>query len=428
MNYYKLIILCFYILISFSFENSDYDLLLQWGKNNSMKISDKIQIEFINENNKTFFAQDNIIKGEEILNIPNSILLNIENTLKLYGKQANKLYSELKSKLNSTSNFNIEQSFIAYIMYKVNKNKKHKKNKFYNHYQYLFNTYETNFDSFPLFYSIEQKNLLRSTSLSFLINKMNRIFDEEIEFYEKELKQKKINKEDYYVFRTYSQSKSFNISGHSVIIPFLDMFNKHPTKFNTEVIASDYNVRVIATKDIYPGDKLFIKSNTLTNHNALMYFGITFEEIIERVENYYIPILNPSLIKNHNIDLDADSSLAEYFTNYMEIKSNNNEFYLKYIEVYKKLAKKFELEEDELSAYNLILENMLTIKELNNQINPYIYKIFYQQKDINNILTILKTENRFLDEKIDLMKYLVNKIVRENEENKIEDINLDLDL
>ncbi len=191
MNYYKLIILCFYILISFSFENSDYDLLLQWGKNNSMKISDKIQIEFINENNKTFFAQDNIIKGEEILNIPNSILLNIENTLKLYGKQANKLYSELKSKLNSSSIFNIEQSFIAYIMYKVNKNKKHKKNKFYNHYQYLFNTYETNFDSFPLFYSIEQKNLLRSTSLSFLINKMNRIFDEEIEFYEKELKQKK---------------------------------------------------------------------------------------------------------------------------------------------------------------------------------------------------------------------------------------------
>ena len=406
MVFNYLIIICFYILISKSFSSdkkTDYEYLLEWGKNNSMEISDKINIEYINENNKTYYAKEAIQEGEEILNIPNSILLNIENALTLYGNKAKKLYSSFKSELNVSSTFNIEQSFLSYIMYKVNKNKKSKKNRFYKHFQYLFNTYETNFDNFPIFYSLEQLNLIRQTSLGFLIDKMKKIYDEEISLYEKNLKEKKINKEDYYVFRTYSSSKNFNISGHSVIIPFLDMIEKHPTKFNLEAIASDIGIKVISTKDILVGEKLLIKSDTLTNHNALIYFGICFEEIIDRMESYYIPILNPLLIKKYNIDLNEDSSLANYFSNYIEIKKSGNEFHLKYIDTYKKLLKNFELDETELNAYKLILDNFLTLKEMNEQINTYVYKVFYSQKDINNILTIVKTENLVLDEKIDLI-------------------------
>ena len=429
MEFYNLLTICLYILLSESISSkiSDYDLLLEWGKNNSLEISDKIQIEYINENNKTYYSKEIIREGEEILNIPNSILLNIENTLSLYGKKVKKLYSLFKSELNESTDFNLEQAFLSYIMYKVNKNKKSKNNKFHKHYQYLFNTYETNLDSYPIFYSLEQLNLIRSTSLGFLIDKMKKIYDEEIRIYEKSFKEKKINKEDYYVFRTYSSSKSFNISGHSVIVPFLDMFEKHPTKYNLEVIASDYDVKVISTKNISISEKLFIKSDTLTNHNALIYFGITFEEIIDRMENYYIPILNPLLLKNHNIDLNKDSSLSKYFSNYIEIQRGNNDFYLKYIDIYKKLAKEFEMDETELSAYQLFFENFITLKQMNEQINIYVYKVFYSQKDINNILTIIKTENNVLEEKKDLIRFLMNDIEKKNKENdEIEDINFDL--
>ena len=429
MEFYNLLTICLYILLSESISSkiSDYDLLLEWGKNNSLEISDKIQIEYINENNKTYYSKEIIREGEEILNIPNSILLNIENTLSLYGKKVKKLYSLFKSELNESTDFNIEQAFLSYIMYKVNKNKKSKNNKFHKHYQYLFNTYETNLDSYPIFYSFEQLNLIRSTSLGFLIDKMKKIYDEEIRIYEKSFKEKKINKEDYYVFRTYSSSKSFNISGHSVIVPFLDMFEKHPTKYNLEVIASDYDVKVISTKNISISEKLFIKSDTLTNHNALIYFGITFEEIIDRMENYYIPILNPLLLKNHNIDLNKDSSLSKYFSNYIEIQRGNNDFYLKYIDIYKKLSKEFEMDETELSAYQLFFENFITLKQMNEQIDIYVYKVFYSQKDINNILTIIKTENNVLEEKKDLIRFLMNDIEKKNKENdEIEDINFDL--
>ena len=432
MVFYNILSICLYLLLAglISSKKTEYDLLLEWGKNNSLEISDKIQIEYINENNKTFSAKNTIQKGEEILNIPNSILLNIENTLILYGTKAKKLYSSFKSelnKLNETSNFTLEQPFLAYIMYKVNKNKKSKKNKFYKHFQYLFNTYESNLDSFPIFYSLEQLNLIRQTSLGFLIDRMKKLYDEEIAIYENILKEKKINKEDYYVFRTYSSSKSFNISGHSVIIPFLDIFEKHPTKYNIEVIASDYDIKVISTNDISPSDKLFIKSDTLSNHNALLYFGISFEEIIDRIENYYIPILNPLLIKNNNIEIKEDPSLSNYFSNYIEIKRGNNDFYLKYIDTYKKLCNKFEMDETELSAYHLILHNLITLKEMNEQINIYAYNVFYTKKDVNNILNIIKTENNALEEKIDLIKFLIDGIKKDKKEKKEdEDINFDL--
>ena len=425
MVLYNLLIICFCILISksFSSKKSDYDYLLEWGKNHSLEISDKIKIEYINENNKISYAKETIQEGEEILNIPNSILLNIENALSLYGKKMKKLYAIFKSELNASSTFKVEQSFLSYIMYKVNKNKKSKKNKLYNHFQYLFNTYETNFDSYPIFYTLEQLNLIKMTSLGFLIDKMKKIYDEEISIYEKKLREKNINKEDYYVFRTYSSSKSFNISGHNVIVPFLDMFEKHPTKYNLEVIASNFSVKVIATKDITINEKLFIKSDTLTNHNALLYFGICFEEIIDRMENYYIPVLNPFLLKNYNIDLNEDSSLVEYFSNYIEVKKGNNEFYLKYIDIYKKLLNKFGLDETELDAYKLMLENFMTLKTMNEQINTYVYKVFYSQKDINNIITIVKTENLVLEEKIDLMKFLINDILKKTREEEIDDNN-----
>jgi hypothetical protein len=360
------------------------------------------------------------------------IYLNIENALELYGKQAKKLYNTFKSEINDKSDFYIEQAFIAFIMYKVNIKEK-SKNKFYKYFQYYFNTFETNFDSYPIFYTSEQLNLIMQTSLGFLIDNMKKLYNEEISIFEKKCKQKKMNKEDYYIFRTYSSSKSFNISGHSVMIPFLDFFQRHPTLYNLEVIASDFDIKIIVTKDILPNEKLYIKSDTLTNHNALMYFGMTFEEIIDRIEKYYIPILNPFLIKNHNINLNEDSKLIKYFTEYIEIKKRKNDFYLKYLDIYKELSKEFYPKNNsELSAYNLILENLLTLKEMNENIKTYIYKIFYTTKDINNILTIIKTENYILEQKIDLMKYIIddmninNKNNNKNKGNDIEDINFDL--
>ena len=163
-----------------------------------------------------------------------------------------------------------------------------------------------------------------------------------------------------------------------------------------------------------------------------MYFGMAFEEILDRIENYYVPILNPLLIKNHEINLKSDSTLIKYLTEFIEIKKRKTEFYFKYLDTYKKLINNFyqKIDNEELSAYNLILENLVTLKEMNENIKTFVYKIFYTQKDINNILIIIKTENLILEEKIDLMRFIINnlnkKIQNQKQKNEEEEINFDL--
>lgn len=399
------------ICIPITIQKNDYDLLLEWGLNNSLEISDKIKMIYINENNKTYYCKEKIFENETILDIPNSILLNVENVIKLYGKKAKKLYKKFNSYFNATSNhFIIDQQFLAYIMYNINKKKKKKNNNFYQHFKYLFNTFESNLDSFPIFYNLEQLYLIQYTSLHFLIDYLKLIYKAEIDILEKNLKLKKINKDDYYVFRTYCSSKAVNISGHSVIAPFLDMFNKHPTKYNLRVHANDNSTKVVATRDILPSEILKIKNDKLTNRNSLILFGITFDENDDKLSSYRVPILNPALLYNYNKSKD---NLNQNYKDYMDIAKDN--FYNKYIEVYKNLSLDLGGDGSQLSAYKLILENLETLKLLNTEINiSSIYKVFYQQKDIESILRIIRSDHKYLTERIAFMKKVVDDYEKNN--------------
>ena len=399
------------IYIPITIQKNDYDLLLEWGLNNSLEISDKIKMIYINENNKTYYCKEKIFENETILDIPNSILLNVENVIKLYGKKAKKLYKKFNSYFNATSNhFIIDQQFLAYIMYNINKKKKKKNNNFYQHFKYLFNTFESNLDSFPIFYNLEQLYLIQYTSLHFLIDYLKLIYKAEIDILEKNLKLKKINKDDYYVFRTYCSSKAVNISGHSVIAPFLDMFNKHPTKYNLRVHANDNSTKVVATRDILPSEILKIKNDKLTNRNSLILFGITFDENDDKLSSYRVPILNPALLYNYNKSKD---NLNQNYNDYMDIAKDN--FYNKYIEAYKNLSLDLGGDGSQLSAYKLILENLETLKLLNTEINiSSIYKAFYQQKDIESILRIIRSDHKYLTERIAFMKKVVDDYEKNN--------------
>ena len=418
MNIYKIILLLisFFLSISRNDQKNDYDILLEWGKNNSLVISDKIEMKYISENNKTYYAKEKIFKDEVILIIPDAITLNIKNALRLYGKKGKKLYKEFRSYFDEFKNdFMSDQVFLAYLMYKVNKNDKLKSNNFYKYYQYLFKTFESNLDSFPIFYTREQLYFIQFTSLMHSIDFIKDIYKVEIDIFESKLK-KEIIKDDYYVFRTYSSSKSFNISGHSVIVPFVDMFNKHPTKYNLKVESTENITRVIATKDILPSEKLYIKYDYLTNQNALTLFGITFEEIIDKVNSLNVPILNPLLLEKNKVD-KKDKSYNKYFTKYMDVQKDK--FYEKFKEEYQEIAKNLKNDDSKLAGYKLILENLETLKEINSKINPsHIYKIFFQQKDIDNILRIFKSEINVLDKKINLMKKVINSFEQNKHKNK----------
>ena len=121
-------IFCFLILlILYNYiqsEKTKYDYLIEWGKNNSVYISNKIEINYTNENTKNFYVTDMIKPEEIIISIPQKLLLNIDSALKLSSSKIKKQYETYKKQkfkdiLNNRSelyNQRIENSFLAYMM------------------------------------------------------------------------------------------------------------------------------------------------------------------------------------------------------------------------------------------------------------------------------------------------------------------------
>ena len=97
----------------------------------------------------------------------------------------------------------------------------------------------------------------------------------------------------------------------------------------------------------------------------------------------------------------------------MDIKKDK--FYNEFLETYKQISIDLNKDKTEISA--------LKIKLLNDAINSsHIYKAFYQQKDIDNILRIFKSEKKFLNDKINLMKNVINEYEKESKNKMNNDL------
>ena len=119
--------LFFLIIGIFALLNSKttYDYLLEWGLNNSLIISDKLGMRYINQNNKTYYAKDEIPEHTIIMDIPFEIMLNIDNALDLLNsKKLNKLNAEYKkAQFDVSVGFlpaSQDLSFLSYLIYLVN--------------------------------------------------------------------------------------------------------------------------------------------------------------------------------------------------------------------------------------------------------------------------------------------------------------------
>ena len=161
----KILIILINIIVYIKTKNA-YDKLLVLVKNNSLFISDKLEMRYISENNRAYYAKDDIPENTLLMTIPFKLMLNLKNAFELLNsKKINKLYTEYKKNSTNISvgffTANDDQTFLSYLVYLVNHRQKHyKKNKFYQYFQYLFDTFETNLDSYPLFYNDNQMKLI----------------------------------------------------------------------------------------------------------------------------------------------------------------------------------------------------------------------------------------------------------------------------
>ena len=389
----------------------DYDLLLEWGTNHSVFISDKIGINYTSENLKNFYVKEEIGKNEEIMIIPTDLILNLESGLNLYGQKTKKLYDKYKKEkfeyVNDYLYYRIQQSFLAYLMLQGNKHN----NKFHKYFQYFMNTFETNLDSYPIFYNNEQFSLLTMSQFGNEIFQTKTLFEEEYSILDQKVLSKGLDYDEFLKYRTYVLSKGRNISDSISLIPFVDILDIHPTKYNLklEFNLSDYGVKVIATKKIKMKKRLLLKVDSMQNSNSLIFYGKTFKELEKTVNSFMVPYISSQYLTEKN--MDQSLAINE------KLDLTHEKFYEEAMKTYMDFSKKIKEDGSPLSALNIFKDNLNAMRKKYDDVSTsQIHKTFFTNKDIENVKRVLNTEKRFYDEKIKVLDVLIDWTIKNQTE------------
>ena len=431
---YSIIILLFLNISIKSKTTKEYDLLLEWAKNHSsFYLSDKIAINYTSENVKNFFVIKEIEKNETLMTIPKEMILNIQNGFNLYGPKMKKLYEKYKNEkfeyVNDFLSYRKQQSFLAYMMYSGNKHN----NKFHKFYQYFMNTFETNLDSFPIFYNNEQFSLLTMSQFGNEVFQTKTLFEEEYSILDQKVLSKGLDYDEYLKYRTLTLSKGTNITGLCSLIPFVDILDIHPTKYNLKLSfnMSDYGVRVYSTKKIKAKRRLRLKVDAGQNSGSLIYYGKTFKELENSVNSFQVPYISSQYLTEKN--MDQSLAINE------KIDLAHEKFYEEAMKTYMDFSKKIKQDGSPLSALYIFKDNLMAMRKKYDEVSTsQIHKAFFTMRDIENVKRIINLEKRFYDEKMKVLDVLIdytinNKTDTEEGINKInkkkepeEDLDLDL--
>ena len=405
----------FFLLILLTINNLDYskktngDILIEWGKNNSVYISNKIKLNYTNENTKNFYVKKKIDVNEILISIPQNLLLNIDSALKLSSSKIKKQFEKYKTQKfkqilnNSTELFyqRIEHSFLAYLMTIANKNKS-PKNKLYQFYKYFFDTCETNLDNNPLYFSTEQIRPFLFSLLGNEIIQTREAFEEEYITLQSQITKNKFDLDEYIKYRLFTYNKLVNMTGTSSIVPFFDIIETNPVTFNLKINYEVQNqtLNLYALKEIKRGQKLSLAVVQMTNMGSFITYGKTYEENKNFLESFKISKISALYLREKNMNLMlANPNLIDIM---------KPKFYEELIPDYMELSKLMKGDGSSVSALRLIIDNMESLKRQYEKVTmSSLMKNFFDLKVVERIASILETEKNFLNKKIrDLKKVL----------------------
>jgi len=405
----------FFLLILLTINNLDYskktngDILIEWGKNNSVYISNKIKLNYTNENTKNFYVKKKIDVNEILISIPQNLLLNIDSALKLSSSKIKKQFEKYKTQkfkqiLNNSSELfyqRIEHSFLAYLMTIANKNKS-PKNKLYQFYKYFFDTCETNLDNNPLYFSTEQIRPFLFSLLGNEIIQTREAFEEEYITLQSQITKNKFDLDEYIKYRLFTYNKLVNMTGTSSIVPFFDIIETNPVTFNLKINYEVQNqtLNLYALKEIKRGQKLSLAVVQMTNMGSFITYGKTYEENKNFLESFKISKISALYLREKNMNLMlANPNLIDIM---------KPKFYEELIPDYMELSKLMKGDGSSVSALKLIIDNMESLKRQYEKVTmSSLMKNFFDLKVVESIASILETEKNFLSKKIrDLKKVL----------------------
>jgi hypothetical protein len=152
----------------------------------------------------------------------------------------------------------------------------------------------------------------------------------------------------------------------------------------------------------------------LQNSNLLCFYGKTFKESENTVNNFLVPYISSLYLTERNLD----QSLA----NNEKIDLAREKFYEEAMKTYMEFSKKIKEDGSPLSALNIFKGNLQALRKKYDEVSTsQIHKTFFTLKDIQNVQRVLNTEMKFYDEKMKvidvLIDYTINNNTKKNEED-----------
>ena len=392
------------------YNSEEYNSLLNWAKKYNLNISDKIKLTVFEEE-KQYIVINNISKGEIILDIPPNITMDINSFINYFpSKKFKKKYEQYTNiGQNSQEMLNdisyIDQSFMAFLFYKINKSLEYNNgnselNNFYEYYKPLFYILnDENLRHLPSSFTDEQAKTFMNTTFSSFFNLMTQYLWGEIKILEKSIFNEEIKDINvYFKYRFLLLQKSLNISNTTTLVPFIDLIAQDfDTKnVNCKLVVNKGHIRIKAIKNITKGELLVLKPKKITNQYSFYFYGKTYEELIDYMPSFIIPITIPDILADEGIEIDISEEDEE---NKFDLVWDK--FYDIVLPTYQQILHTLKKDESKVSCYKLLLKYLIIIRDIIKQSkSDNLDEIFDEQRDIENVERIIYGEILFLNKKI----------------------------
>ena len=403
-----------------------YQTLLNWSlKEKSFHINNKIKLTVYNEENQ-FIAKEDISKDEILLDIPKELTITVDRVLSILNstelKNKYTLYIKEVYKNNDTLKdiSNIDQSFLAYLFYKINKTQSNYSNNFYEYYQNLNYIFEEDLSHIPFMFNEKQINLFINSSFGSTFQLLSLSYKSEYEILQK-LFNEDIDIHIYFPYRFIMAQKSYNISNTTNIVPFIDYIMRDFDSINCQLFIKNKHIVLKSIKNIKKGEILVQRPKANNNQYNFMIYGKTYQRLLNKINSFIIPIVDPSFLMDENINIE----IAEGEENQGDLTWRG--FFQIILPTYKEIAKSLRRDDSNYACYSLMLKYINQIRESYNKIFNFddIEDAFDDDVDSDNVKRIIRGEMNFLDLKIKELKNLMEKESKKVSKKEIKKDNIE---
>ena len=404
-----------------------YETLLNWSlKEKSFHINNKIKLTVYNEEENQYIAKEDISKDEILLDIPQELTITVDRTLSILNstEMKNKYNSYIKEVYKNKNTLKdisyIDQSFLAFLFYKINKTQSNFSNNFYDYYKNLNFIFEDDLSHLPFMFNEEQINLFINSSFGSNFQLLSLSYKSEYEILQK-LFNEEIDLDKYFQYRFILAQKSNNISNTTSIVPFVDYIKRDFDSINCQLSIKNKHIILKSIKSIKKGEILIQRPKKNNNQYNFMIYGKTYKSLLNKINSFIIPIVNPSFLMDENINIEINGG-----------EENQGDlawrgFFQLILPTYKEIAQSLKRDDSNYSCYGLMLKYINQIRESYNKAFNFddIEDAFDDEIDSENIKRIIRGEMNFLDLKIKELKIIMEKEAKKMNKKKIKTENVE---